>query len=94
MIYILSVAVVLLLFAVCLLVLAVKETKRLHVEKMSNLKVLTGKLIYNRDRKSEQVKLSEELLEKLHTSRSRIDSDLIELQHDLIQKLADNDAVE
>ena len=73
-----------------------KENHKIKTEyrkEISNLNSIISDLLKLQNQQNGAVKLSDELLKKLHESRLKIDKNLLNLQHELIEKLIDNNLI-
>ncbi|HLA55687.1 MAG TPA: hypothetical protein VK623_06285 [Flavobacterium sp.] len=90
MIYILMFIIVCLCAAIVCLTIDFKKAKSRHELKIGELNYAIVQMMASNDSQLGQLKLSDELKEKLKTARETIDKDMLAMQYDFVETLSKN----
>ena len=90
MIYILIAIIVLLSVAIVCISIDFKRTKHDHKKKVTELNYVIVGLAANSDNQLGQLRLSDEIKEKLVAARETIDKDMMDMQYDFVKTLSEN----
>lgn len=93
MIYLLIAVIVLLSLTIVVLSVNFRKARLSHDHKVNELQYVIVQLTADNHEKLAQLKLSDELREKLHFAREKIDRDILAMQHDFIDTLSKNDLI-
>lgn len=94
MIYLLIAIIVLLSLTIVVLSINFRKAQLSHNLKVSELQYAIVQLMADNEGRLAQLKLSDELKEKLQSAREKLDRDLMVVQHDLVEKLVHNGLVD
>jgi uncharacterized coiled-coil protein SlyX len=90
MIYILIAIIILLSAAIVALSIDFKRAKQSHQQKINELNYVIAELVISNDSQQGQLKISDDLREKLRTAKEKIDRDLLAMQYDFVEILSEN----
>lgn len=91
MIYLLIAIIVLLSLTIVVLSINFRQAQLSHNVKVSELKNTIVQLSADSDIKRDQLKLSDDLRQKLNAARGRLDRDLMAMQHGFVETIVKND---
>jgi hypothetical protein len=94
MIYILTAVTTALAVAIVCLSIGYARTKRAHEQKVGALNAVIAELLVLNKHQIDQLRLSDELKEKLAGARLSIDRDVLAVQSDLVAVLSKNGSIE
>ena len=93
MIYLLITIIVLLCLTIVVLSINFRREQLSHNEKVNELHDVIVQLTLDSEQRLTQLKISDELRQKLHSAREKIDRDVLALQHDFIETLFKNNLI-
>jgi len=90
MIYILVAIILILIATIVTLSINFSKTKSMHAQKVEELQYVIVQLTAHNDNQIGQLKLSDELRDKLNAFRETLDKDLMAMQYDFVETLSKN----
>ncbi len=94
MIYFLTAVIIVLTAAIVALSIDFRYAKVQHRQKVDELNHIIVQLMSSNDAQLSQLRLSDELKDKLNEARESIDKDLMAIQHDLVGTLSKNGLID